>query len=73
MKEEKEQLQDQLLRKIAEFDNYKKRTDRDFFERVQNANEKLITELLPSHLRNDLYHRDLRQTQVYASLYCNKR
>jgi len=45
--EEKEQIQDQLLRKIAEFDNYKKRTERDFFDRVQNANEKLITELLP--------------------------
>jgi molecular chaperone GrpE len=47
LKEEKEQLQDQLLRKVAEFDNYKKRTERDFFDRVQNANEKLITELLP--------------------------
>lgn len=47
LKEEKEHLQDQLLRKIAEFDNYKKRTGREFVERVQNANEKLITELLP--------------------------
>ena len=47
LKEEKEQLHDQLLRKIAEFDNYKKRTERDFWDRVQNANEKLITELLP--------------------------
>jgi molecular chaperone GrpE len=47
LKLEKEQLQDQLLRKVAEFDNYKKRTERDFFDRVQNANEKLITELLP--------------------------
>jgi molecular chaperone GrpE len=47
LKEEKEHLQDQLLRKVAEFDNYKKRTEREFFERVQNANEKLITELLP--------------------------
>jgi molecular chaperone GrpE len=47
LKEEKEQLHDQLLRKIAEFDNYKKRTEREFFERVQNANEKLITEFLP--------------------------
>lgn len=47
LKEEKEHLQDQLLRKIAEFDNYKKRTEREFVERVQNANEKLITELLP--------------------------
>jgi molecular chaperone GrpE len=45
--EEREQLEDQLLRKIAEFDNYKKRTERDFFDRVQNANEKLISELLP--------------------------
>lgn len=47
LKEEKEHLQDQFLRKIAEFDNYKKRTGREFIERVQNANEKLITELLP--------------------------
>jgi molecular chaperone GrpE len=47
LKEEREQLEDQLLRKIAEFDNYKKRTERDFFDRVQNANEKLIAELLP--------------------------
>ena len=47
LKEQKEQLQDQLLRKVAEFDNYKKRTDREFFDRVQNANEKLIIELLP--------------------------
>ena len=47
LKEKNEQLHDQLLRKVAEFDNYKKRTERDFFDRVQNANEKLITELLP--------------------------
>jgi molecular chaperone GrpE len=48
LKEEKNQLHDQLLRKIAEFDNYKKRTEREFFDRVQNANERLITELLPA-------------------------
>lgn len=47
LKEDNEQLKDQLLRKIAEFDNYKKRTERDFFDRVLNANEKLISELLP--------------------------
>jgi molecular chaperone GrpE len=34
LKKEKEQLQDQLLRKIAEFDNYKKRTEREFFGRA---------------------------------------
>ena len=47
LKLEKEKLQDQLLRKIAEFDNYKRRTEREFYDRVQNSNEKLITELLP--------------------------
>jgi molecular chaperone GrpE len=47
LKEENEQLQDKLLRKIAEFDNYKKRNERDFFDRIQNANENLIVQLLP--------------------------
>jgi molecular chaperone GrpE len=47
LQEEKEQVQDKLLRKIAEFDNYKKRTERDFLERIQNANEQLVTQLLP--------------------------
>jgi molecular chaperone GrpE len=47
LKSEKEQLHDQLLRKVAEFDNYKKRTEREFFDRVLNANERLIKELLP--------------------------
>ncbi len=47
LKAEQEQLQDKLLRKIAEFDNYKKRTERDFFDRIQNANENLIIQLLP--------------------------
>jgi len=40
-------LKDQLLRKVAEFDNYRKRTERDFAELLQNANAKLITDLLP--------------------------
>jgi len=68
LKVEKEHLQDQLLRKIAEFDNYKKRTERDFFERVQNANEKLITELLPvlDDLERALDH--ARQSQEINSL-----
>lgn len=47
LKEKNEQLKDQLLRKVAEFDNYKKRTERDYYDRILNANEKLITELLP--------------------------
>jgi len=47
LKEDKSNLKDQLLRKTAEFDNYKKRTERDFYDRVLNANEKLISEILP--------------------------
>jgi molecular chaperone GrpE len=47
LKNEKEELRDQLLRKVAEFDNYKKRTERDFLIRIQNANERLINDLLP--------------------------
>ena len=47
LKEEQAQLKDQLLRKTAEFDNFKKRTEREFYDRVLNANERLISELLP--------------------------
>jgi molecular chaperone GrpE len=44
---ENQAFKDQLLRKIAEFDNYKKRTDRELLQLIQNANEKLILSLLP--------------------------
>jgi molecular chaperone GrpE len=47
IKEENMQLKDQLLRKAAEFDNYRKRTERDFLDRIQNSNQRLITDLLP--------------------------
>jgi len=47
LKAENGELKDQLLRKIAEFDNYKKRTERDFYDRVLNSNDRLITSLLP--------------------------
>lgn len=68
MKEEQEQLKDQLLRKIAEFDNYKKRTERDFYDRVLNANEKLISELLPviDDMERAIEH--ARQTNDVTSL-----
>lgn len=42
-----EELKDQLLRKAAEFDNYRKRTERDFNEHLRNANARLIKDLLP--------------------------
>lgn len=44
---ERNNLKDLLLRKAAEFDNYKKRTDSDFAQRIAIENAKLITQLLP--------------------------
>jgi molecular chaperone GrpE len=45
---EAEALKDQLLRTLAEFDNYKKRSQREMSLFVQTANEKLIVDILPS-------------------------
>ncbi|MBI3189593.1 MAG: nucleotide exchange factor GrpE [Ignavibacteriales bacterium] len=42
-----QQLKDQLLRKAAEFENYKRRTENDYLERVRYSNEDLIFDLLP--------------------------
>ena len=41
------QLKDQLLRKAAEFDNYKKRSENDYASMLKFFNEELIVELLP--------------------------
>ena len=41
------QLKDQLLRKAAEFENYKKRIENDYTNVVKFSNEELITALLP--------------------------
>jgi molecular chaperone GrpE len=41
------QLRDQLLRKAAEFENYKRRTEGEISSYLKYANEELITELLP--------------------------
>lgn len=40
------ELEDKLLRQTAEFDNYKKRTSRQYDEMVRYAGENVITELL---------------------------
>jgi molecular chaperone GrpE len=47
-KTEKEykELEDRLLRLAAEFDNYKKRTAREFQSIIKNANEELISQLV---------------------------
>jgi len=42
-----EALRDQLLRKAAEFENYKRRAEADFASIIRNANESLLLELLP--------------------------
>ena len=41
------QLKDQLLRKAAEFDNYKRRTENDFASLTKFAGENIIAQLLP--------------------------
>ncbi len=38
---------DQFLRKAAEFENYKKRTDGERIELIKYANERLISQILP--------------------------
>lgn len=44
---ERDTLKDQLLRKMAEFDNYKRRTEKEFIENIQSASKELIEDLLP--------------------------
>ena len=46
LKEERDSLYDRLLRKQAEFENYKKRVDRERSEFVQFASAELMKELL---------------------------
>jgi len=47
LKSKNEELNDKYTRLVAEFDNYKKRTDKEYLSLIQNANEKLIVEILP--------------------------
>lgn len=60
LKSNNEELNDKFTRLVAEFDNYKKRTDKEYISLIQNANEKLITELLPviDDLERSLAHLD---------------
>ncbi len=44
---EKKELNDRFLRKVAEFDNYKKRTESEYSQLIKNASADLITDLLP--------------------------
>ena len=46
-KKEIEELKDKLLRKIAEFDNYRKRTIKEKTELILNGGERTIVSILP--------------------------
>ncbi|MFP4163839.1 MAG: nucleotide exchange factor GrpE [Chitinispirillaceae bacterium] len=46
VKEQLEEVRDRHLRLMAEFDNYKRRTGRDFERLVESANEKLMLEFI---------------------------
>jgi molecular chaperone GrpE len=47
VKDENLKLKDQYLRKLAEFENFKRRTEKEFLSHLENANENLIVEFLP--------------------------
>lgn len=47
LEEEYNKLYDKYLRQVAEFENYKKRMNRDLTRRVEFANEELLREVLP--------------------------
>jgi len=47
LQDERDRLKDQLLRTAAEFDNFKRRSEKEFVNHLSWANEKLIVELLP--------------------------
>jgi molecular chaperone GrpE len=47
LRREKDALQDRLLRTAAEFDNYRKRVDRERREQAEYASADLLTDLLP--------------------------
>ena len=59
---------DKYLRTLAEFQNYRRRTDDSIKQRVQEGNEKLLKELLPVLDDFDLALQAARQSQSYEQL-----
>jgi len=47
LEQERDELKDLLLRKAAEFENFKKRSENEHGQRVASANAQLIAQLLP--------------------------
>lgn len=60
LEEEKNAFKDQLLRKAAEFENFRKRRESEFLQLIANSNAELITQLLPIL---DDYERSLKSAQ----------
>ena len=58
--EENEKVKDQLLRTMAEFDNYKRRTDKEFIDNIQSAGREVIEDILPvtDDFQRSLQHAD---------------
>ena len=64
---EKEELYDRLLRKQADFENYRKRLQREKEEHVQHANLELVRTLLPvlDGFERALKHRDSKASEQF--------
>jgi molecular chaperone GrpE len=59
---------DKYLRTLAEFQNYRRRTDEDIRRRIQEGNEKLIQQILPSLDDFDLAIAAAQKTQSFEQL-----
>ena len=59
---------DKYLRTLAEFQNYRRRTDDDIKRRIQEGNEKLIQQILPSLDDFDLAIAAAKKTESYEQL-----
>ena len=59
---------DKYLRTLAEFQNYRRRTDDDIRRRIQEGNEKLLQQILPSLDDFDLAINAARKTESYEQL-----
>jgi molecular chaperone GrpE len=64
--EENEKAKDQLLRTMAEFDNYKRRTEKEIIENIQSAGREVIEDLLPviDDFQRSLQHADPAKSEA---------
>lgn len=64
LEQENDRLKDQLLRKVAEFDNYKRRTDIEQSNFVKYAGEAVIAKLLPVYddIRRSVEHAESKNS-----------